>query len=103
MIFCLYRLDDPLLMERYRMLGHPLSASMSAAAAAAAYPPHPHAGSLFAAPPYLTPPGMRYPSDLLAQQLAYLPPGTKLPEHMSPTAAAAAMDRSVLISLLIHC
>ena len=77
----IYRLDDPLLLERYRLLQHPL------AAAAAAYP---HPGLI--PPQYLSSGGLRgYPPELLAQQLAYLPPGTKLPDHLtSPTAAAAA-------------
>jgi hypothetical protein len=67
-----HRFDDP-----YRLLQHPL---------AAAYP-HP---SLLP-PGYLRGGGGGYPPDLLAQHLAYLPPGTKLPDHLtSPTAAAVA-------------
>lgn len=74
------RFDDPMLLERYRMMQQPLFP----------YPPP----AMLGAPGLhsLLPPGTRYPAELMAQSPLHFLPGAKLPEHLSPGSA----DRSVV-------
>lgn len=70
----LNRFDDPYLLERYRMMTQQT------------FSPYAHPGML--GPPGmhpLLPPGARYPPELLGQHLPLVSPGSKLPDHMSPS------------------
>ncbi len=65
-------MDDPLLLERYRMMQPPMY-------------PYAHPGML--GPPGMSamiPPGVRYSHELLAQQPLPLFGGAKLGDHISP-------------------
>ena len=73
------RFDDPLLLERYRMMQNTQLFS------------YPHHGMLPSPGVHPLLPGARYPADLLSQHpLSYLPSAgaSKLPNHISPASAA---------------
>ncbi|ELU03232.1 hypothetical protein CAPTEDRAFT_227025 [Capitella teleta] len=71
-----FRFDDPMLLERYRMMQPPMYPY-------AAPPGMMHAPGLHS----LLPPGVRYPADLLGQSPLHYLPGAKLPDHLSPGSA----------------
>ena len=67
-------MDDPLLLERYRLMQSSLGYSY-------------HPSFLAPVSQYLGA-GGRHPAELLSQiGYPYLPPGGKLPDHLSPGAA----------------